>query len=549
MTRIKTDWHGRLPIRAICVIRGQEFSNMKLALTLLLVVLGAAPVAPVHAASPGGEVVFECDFDKPEVLAIWDAQGSKQVSLGTGFGGGHAIIIESPSGPDSNRMVRVSLPLDKVRGARLQCQARVKADGVSQPPNPWNGVKFMLHITGPGGDQWPQQNNVFGSFDWKTISFKTTVPKDATEASLILGLEAVSGRVAFDDVIVTVSRPAHPDGPVATGPYYKGHNLPRLRGAMIPTFVTSNDLVTLGRDWGANHVRWQLTWDGFPHSPADDGDLAAYDAWLTRVLNHMDSLLPVCRQVGLEVLMDLHTPPGGRGPASECRIFQERRFQASFLGWWERMAKRYRDKPVIWGYDLVNEPVEGTVAEGLLDWQALATETARRIRALDPKHAIIVEPAPWGGPAALENLDPILVSNVVYSVHMYEPMRFTHQGLYGNAPGVSYPGPIQGRTWDKPRLRQALQPALEFQKTFGVSIYIGEFSAIRWAPDDSACRYLKDIIDIFEENDWDWAYHAFREWNGWSVEHGPDQNDNHRSPTPTRRQLLLQSWFSKNAKP
>ena len=56
-------------------------------------------------------------------------------------------------------------------------------------------------------------------------------------------------------------------------------------------------------------------------------------------------------------------------------------------------------------------------------------------------------------------------------------------------------------------------------------------------------RYLRDCIELFEENGWDWAYHAFREWNGWSVEHGPDKQDNSRSKSPTdREQLLRDVW-------
>ena len=61
-------------------------------------------------------------------------------------------------------------------------------------------------------------------------------------------------------------------------------------------------------------------------------------------------------------------------------------------------------------------------------------------------------------------------------------------------------------------------------------------------------RYLKDLIDIFEAHDWDWSYHAFREWDGWSVEHGSDPKDHGRSKTPTDREQLLRSWFAKNRK-
>jgi endoglucanase len=132
---------------------------------------------------------------------------------------------------------------------------------------------------------------------------------------------------------------------------------------------------------------------------------------------------------------------------------------------------------------------------------------------------------------------------------MYAPHEFTHQGVYGQGKEFIYPGLINGKQWDKAKLEQALQPVVDFQKKHGVHIYIGEFSAIRWAPDNSAYRYLKDVIDIYEANGWDWSYHAFREWSGWSVEHGTDKKDTRPSSTPTDRQKLLCDWFKKNAKP
>ena len=408
----------------------------------------------------------------------------------------------------------------------------------------------MLNTLGPGGPRWIQQNNVFGTFDWRPVRFVAEVPADATEAWLIVGLEQTTGTAWFDDIRITVtglrrSRPAQRPSGVA----YKGHNLPRLRGAMISPKVTEADLRVLGGQWKANHVRWQLLWGGFPHSPADKGDLEAYQVWLDSALAHLDQLLPVCKEVGILVLIDLHTPPGGRNEASECRIFKEKRFQDAFVAVWEKIARRYRANKTVWGYDLVNEPVEGVVPDGLLDWHALATLTARRIRAIDPDHAIIVEPGPWGGPEGLDWFEPLDVPGVVYSVHMYAPFQFTHQGIYNNPAGVHYPGMVGGTRWDKEQLRRVLQPAIDYQRDYGVHIYLGEFSAIRWAPGDSAYNYLRDCIEIFEEQGWDWAYHAFREWDGWSVEHGPDRQDRTPAPTPTKRQQLLQSWYGKNARP
>lgn len=131
---------------------------------------------------------------------------------------------------------------------------------------------------------------------------------------------------------------------------------------------------------------------------------------------------------------------------------------------------------------------------------------------------------------------------------MYVPHQFTHQGVYSKTPGLSYPGAIEGKPWDKAALRRVLQPVRDWQRDYGVHMYIGEFSAIRWAPDDSAFRYLRDCIDVFEEFGWDWSYHAFREWDGWSVEHGSDKDDHARSATPNSRERLLREWFGKDVK-
>jgi len=81
--------------------------------------------------------------------------------------------------------------------------------------------------------------------------------------------------------------------------------------------------------------------------------------------------------------------------------------------------------------------------------------------------------------------------------------------------------------------------------SFNVDICIGEFSAVRWAK--GADQYLSDLIDVMEENHWDWSYHAFREWPGWSLEVGEDKNVGALSPAPTARLRVLQAAFARNA--
>jgi len=452
----------------------------------------------------------------------------------------------------SGALISRKLPAEIMRGCRIRGSVMVRAEQISSKPHPWNGIKFMLVIQCLGETIYPQAPVEAGTFDWRRAAFSTYVPADATNILLVMGLEQVTGKVWFDDVEFSVAKPpiAPTSRPVA-GPVFKGHSLPRLRGAMVSPDIDAASLKVLGQDWNANLIRFQLI--RFGHAGQPSG-LETYDYWLEGELEKLDTVLPLCEKYGIFVVVDLHSPPGGNATVSgyvgsDAGLFKDRRAQAHFIEVWRRIASRYKAAKAIWGYDLANEPVEEDSEGACDDWQALAEQTAKAIRAIDAKRAIIVEPSPWGGPDGLNELAPIDISNVVYSVHMYLPHAFTHQGVFQPGSAYRYPGLIEGKQWDKAQLEKALQPVVDFQNRYHVHIYIGEFSAIRWAPDNSACQYLSDLIDIFEEHGWDWSYHAFREWSGWSIELGSDRQNTNRPNSLTNRQRLLCDWFARNQKP
>jgi endoglucanase len=56
------------------------------------------------------------------------------------------------------------------------------------------------------------------------------------------------------------------------------------------------------------------------------------------------------------------------------------------------------------------------------------------------------------------------------------------------------------------------------------------------------------LIGLFEEHEWDWSYHAFREWDGWSLEHDSDINDPNPNTTPTARFKVVKAWLKQNQK-
>jgi len=511
---------------------------------VIALILGCAVVSAAEdTPAKVGDVVFETEFEGDEALAGWTGAPK----LEPGHESQQSLALERTDPDQPSAMSYHEVPVEQIRGCLLHVSGWARAQDVSEKPRSWNGVKLMLRIEAEGGMQHPQALIGVGSFDWQHFVYPVSVPRDVKRIQLCLGLEAVTGKAWFDDITITVRKlPFVPKPPAQAGPVYKGHDLPRLRGAMISPRVDEESLRLFGQEWKANVVRWQLVgW----RPQGNTLDLAAYDAWLDEQLALLDAALPLCQKYGLYVVVDLHSPPGG-GAESGRTLFSDAACQDKFLENWRKMARKYRDSRIVWGYDLLNEPMEQAVAEGLDDWQQLAERAAKAIREIDPDHAIIVEPPQGGNPFGLVQFNPIDVPRVVYSVHMYLPHSFTHQGVHGQwTKQYAYPGEIDGQQWDKARLEEALKPVVEFQQTYNVHIYIGEFSAIRWAPDNSAYRYLRDLVDIYEANDWDWTYHAFREWSGWSVEHGPDPKNTERMETPTDREKLLRGWFAKNEKP
>ena len=525
--------------------RKQRCTFCLLLLLVSSVCFGAAAACCAEAPKAGA-IVFTADFEAADALGAWSGR-SAAVRLDAGFKSTRAVLIESTDAARGGR-VEIALPAKRLRGCKLILAADVRAGNVSRKPASWNGIKFMAPITGAsGGKSWPQAQLGVGTFGWRRVAWHAVVPKDTERMVLHLGLERVTGKVWFDNITVAVRRPPVARKPrKAAGPVYRGHSLPRLRGAMVSPRATADDLRTFGRDWKANVIRWQL----FGFKPRfDTGDLKEYNARLTEELKKLDAAVKVCQEVGLMVVVDLHTGPG-HWASGQRGLFANAACQKRFVEIWEHIARRYKGVKCVWGYDLLNEPLENSVAEGMADWQDLAERAARAIRKIDATRAIIIEPAPWGGPEALEQLQPIDVPNVVYSVHMYRPHPFTHQGVHNRADKpLRYPGVIGGRTWDKAALAAALKPVIDFQEAHGVHIFLGEFSAIRWAPDGSAHRYIRDCIELFEKHRWDWTYHAFREWSGWSVEHTADRADERPAKQPTARQKLLLEWFARNRKP
>jgi aryl-phospho-beta-D-glucosidase BglC (GH1 family) len=258
---------------------------------------------------------------------------------------------------------------------------------------------------------------------------------------------------------------------------------------------------------------------------------------------------------------------------------------------WKETATRmlpYRD--VIWGYDLINEPLDRKqLPYPPKEWRGIAIKIIEAIRAIDDKTWIIYEPGPGGRFLGFKNLEPLPDKHVIYSGHYYFPHEFTHAGVRNLAGtqlteamknlNVTYPvkisdlkgsnwgmdiftgpplnlPPDKCTSWDKDFQKLILQSAVEFQKKYNVPIYVGEFSTVRWGDVTASIRYLREAIELFEEFGWSWSYHAFNGFTGWNAEH-PEGKENYwmqgmeipkPATTETQRSKLLKKAFKKNSK-
>lgn len=482
----------------------------------------------------------EVQLPEPELAPLTNLVWRLPAKHATLEGGRLVVDIPADAYPAS-AVATATLPLPLLEGAKGFSIA-VEAEGsrLAKPTQSWLGLKFQLHWKDAAGgrEEWPNAGNAIGDLPAGVLrndcSFGGARPGFA---ELQLGIQGSSGRVAFDLSTLRAApsqgifRRINEDWIVR---YPRARDEPR-RGVMLPARDPTEEDFEALEAWGATLVRFQMVrnWSAV----GDNRDLDEYAAWVDSRLDCLEKVvLPCARKHGIRVVVDLHVTPGGRDSSREMAMFREKEYADAFVETWKRIAARFKgNADAIYGYDLANEPNQ--IGRAPFDYWTLQRRAAEAVRAIDPDTAIIVESNGWDSPSAFSYLSPLRMDNVIYQVHCYHPMAFTHQGVHGSAVGAVWPDPSKG--WDRDLVRRTMAPVRAFQERHRCRIYVGEFSAIAWA--EGADAYLRDCIAVFEEYGWDWTYHAFREWNGWSVEHaceGPGKPFVPSADNPRKRALL-----------
>lgn len=501
------------------------------------VLCAALNAASCGAAQEGEEdSEYRVDFSSPEVSAAVKVCPRARVEKSTLY-----IDIPEEAGMET-QMVNIPLkPLMKrFQGFFVEVEADVCFSEVSEPSEKYFGVKFQFHLPGTKDNAWPSVLQTpgnaenYGTCEWFHSSSQCAWTEDAEDAMLQLGLQATNGHYAIKNIVLRRGRQCPVSTlslPVIPRAQYTENQLPRMRGVMSPNTSQGpreEDFAQLEK-WGANLIRWQM---GLPQLKNAE-DLRKNLKWR---LTQLETVLEMAEKHHLYVVIDVHTMKESR-PV----VLGTPEGRDELVRFWAETAKKFRGNPNIFGYNLMNEPVSANIEAGGPTLNEQYLRLIQAIREEDPETPIILDCDGAGRPEMLEFLEVFPYKNIIYSPHMYKPFELTHQLNEKQGSYRAYPNAEYG--WNKDFLRKELAGVREFQLKTGARIYVGEFSCIRWAP--GAENYIRDCIEIFEEYGWDWSYHAFREWQGWSVEYDGTPNHGEYSDRNPRREVLLEG-FRKN---
>jgi endoglucanase len=289
---------------------------------------------------------------------------------------------------------------------------------------------------------------------------------------------------------------------------------------------TANDFA-LARSEGFDHVRLPVAWHHYtgpaPAYTLSNSIYAKVDFLVTNALNH-----------GLAAIVNLHNFDDSDPPA----------FTNKFYAIWRQVTAHYTNAPPAVALELLNEPTATTAVVNPIYAEAL-----RQIRLISPSRTVFVAP---GLLDSITELNLLLLpdgdSNLVATVHNYEPILFTHQGAgwMGDdfaTVGVQFPGPPvvplapaagvgdwvtnwfndyntlpTDRNPSSPAVfRGRLQMAKQWADYFGRPVHVGEFGVFIQADAQSRVNFYREMRATADECGlgwaiWDWKaeFHYFK---------------------------------------
>ncbi|MCV7344595.1 Calx-beta domain-containing protein [Mycolicibacterium rhodesiae] len=198
----------------------------------------------------------------------------------------------------------------------------------------------------------------------------------------------------------------------------------------------------------------------------------------------LDQIIAYAGQDGMRVILDHHRSTAGAGTSENGLWYNSAYSEDQWVSDWQTLATRYKDNPTVIGFDLHNEPYNGTWGGGgANDWARAAERAGNAVLQANPNLLIFVEGVGtyqgqnywWGGNLMGVKDRPIVLdvpNRVVYSPH-------------------DYPNSVYAQPWFQTANFGAGLPGV-FRKAWGyiyedniAPIYVGEFGTKLTDPKDA----------------------------------------------------------------
>lgn len=374
---------------------------------------------------------------------------------------------------------------------------------------------------------------------------ETTTPDTTLVDALFAELPAVEAQVgdvvqeaadgsAVDTSHEMVLRPWTRDHPWTDGEFIRdekgrvlilrGVNLANASKAppFFPTWLEPGTFEAIAAR-GFNVVRFLIFWE------AVEPEKGQYDeSYLDAVAEKVDW----AGEAGLYVILDMHQDVWGRKYGSDgapvwatldddlpfekegpwwmgynepavIRAFESfwndrDGIRSRFVEMWGHVAARFKDSETVLGYDLLNEPFQGSYGsteefceKGLTP---LYDALAPAIRAVDSRHLLFMEPQILTSTGLEGCIAPKERDGIVYAPHYYDPVAKL-SGIYDGDPA---------------RAAAGLEAHAATAKALGVPWFLGEWGfGAQW---EGAAGLINDQADLLASH--------FAGWTYWSWDHG-----------------------------
>lgn len=287
---------------------------------------------------------------------------------------------------------------------------------------------------------------------------------------------------------------------------------------LLDHFFNEDDVIFL-KNAGASVVRFPLNYRHFE----DDGAPFKYKE---AGFNRLDQVLRHCENHGLYVILDLHSAQGWQNVhwhsdnASRISLlWTVSSYQDRYVALWQEFARRYGNRAVIAGYDILNEPCSNNEigdypfninANYRPAWERinpLFRRVVTEIRKFDSRHIIFLEGDNYA--KQFMGFDRPFDDNLAYSSHNYTVPGFGP----GRYPGTIHPRSVNtsgSEDWDLAKQEQFFLDAegTKFTQQHNVPLWVGEFGSVFNGPPDEnpdRLRALDDQIGIFERHEAHWT--------------------------------------------